>query len=156
MSKQLRILVVCCTQKMGEEVHNTPLAKSLKKCQNIMHMYYEGNTYSLPSMYNKQINESHYNNVDYVVFAHDDLSIEDNDLQGKLYKAMEQFDVVGLAGTKNVVVKKPALWHLMNNDQPFAGASGAVAHPVQGRDSVAMSAFGPTPDRVILLDGVLY
>lgn len=153
MDKKLKILTVSCSQKSAQEIDNQPLPTSLKRILNVPHIYHTDNKYGLPFIYNKYITEENYEQYDYIIFAHDDLSIEDNNLHGKIYEAMEQFDVVGLAGTSDVVIKQPALWHVMNNKQPFSGASGAVGHPTQNGE-IMVSGYGPSPKRVILLDGL--
>lgn len=109
------------------------------------------NTEALSKVYNRYINND---NKDYIlVFVHDDLCIEDVLLHKKLNKAMESYDVVGLAGIKApITIKEPCLWHLMGDRKNM---SGAVAH-YEKEPSIKrfMTSFGPMPERVVLLDGV--
>lgn len=110
------------------------------------------NTTGLPTLYNKELERSD-NKDKILVFAHDDLFIQDGFLHEKLNEAMEQFDIIGLAGIKAPIeIKSPAAWHLMGKPEQY---SGAVAH-YKPNDAVNqwMTSFGPTPERVILIDGV--
>lgn len=108
------------------------------------------NTRSLPEVYNRYINESNRNTI--LIFAHDDLLIEDLFLLKKLNEAMKSYDVVGLAGMKAPIsIKEPCLWHLMGDRNNM---SGAVAHFEKDSDNNRfVTNFGVTPARVILLDG---
>lgn len=112
------------------------------------------NTDSLPSVYNQFINKDNKNKI--VVFCHDDALIEDLFLVEKLNDAMKDFDIIGLAGIKpNITLKEPALWHLMG-DGDRNKLSGAVAHFFPNENTKRfMTHFGATPERTILLDGVL-
>jgi GT2 family glycosyltransferase len=84
-----------------------------------------------------------------VLFVHDDVSIEDSMLKEKLNEAIKTFDIIGLAGSKNVDLKKPAAWHLMANNVDW---SGAVAHIKDGQ--TFMTSFGSMPKEVDLIDGL--
>jgi len=106
---------------------------------------------SLAKVYNKEI-EDGCNENKILIFVHDDVIIEDLFLREKLNEAMEQFDIVGLAGIKApIAIKEPALWHLMGHPSQY---SGAVAHFDKNETQRFMTSFGKTPDRVVLLDGV--
>jgi hypothetical protein len=111
----------------------------------------------LPKLYNEFLTKEYTELYDYVVFCHDDITIQDHYWIEKLEKQFSKgYGVVGLAGTKQCVIKDKNLWHLMNNVKPFHDASGRVGHykeedPAKG---YFWSNFGPTPQRVILLDGL--
>ena len=67
------------------------------------------NTTGLPEVYNQYITPQTLANHDVVLFAHDDLYVDDFKLRGKLLSAMDAFDIVGLAGCLQPAIKKPAL-----------------------------------------------
>ena len=146
------ILIISATRGKKED---TVLYKSLQYQDNNRYKLdmYEDNEQGLSTIYNntlKTVSELEY---DYILFVHDDVSLQDSMFQFKIYESMKQFDVVGFAGTTKCVIKKPALWHIMNNDKPFHGASGAVAHP-NDQGIVRMSTYGDFGTRCILLDGL--
>ena len=85
-----------------------------------------------------------------VVFVHDDVDIQDFYLLEKLNQAMEDFDIVGLAGASNINLKSPALWHVMSDKKNW---SGAVGHIFIDK-SIAVSSFGPVPKRCLVIDGL--
>jgi|TARA_R110002012_G_scaffold29632_1_gene91114 GT2 family glycosyltransferase len=111
----------------------------------------EDNKESLHKTYNKAIDFSLENNVDELVLVHDDVILE-NFSEERLHSLFSRFDVVGCAGTTEVKLEKPALWHLMGGGFGSGNLFGAVAHG--DRDEKHMTAFGPYPKRVVLLDGV--
>lgn len=110
------------------------------------------NTDSLASICNKEIEyEANKNKI--LVCVHDDCIIEDLFLPEKLNEAINQYDIIGLAGIKApITIKPPCLWHLMGHPSQY---SGAVAHFDKGDlNHRFMTTYGKTPERVILLDGV--
>jgi len=117
----------------------------------------QSNTTPLPKLYNQKIIE--HGESKYIIFCHDDVSLEDPQLYEKIDKAIgnnSEFAICGVAGSKECVIKNNNLWHVMNSTgKPFYNCSGAVAH-YTGKDDTEcfMSNFGTTPARVILLDGV--
>lgn len=113
---------------------------------------FENNNRGLAGLYNKCITES---NSDYIVFCHDDVSIEDTQLPEKIDQAIgddSEFAICGVAGNQKCRVQDKNLWHLMGDRDSM---SGAVAH-YTGKDDTEcfMTNFGVTPKRCILLDGV--
>jgi hypothetical protein len=65
---------------------------------------------------------------------------------------MQDFDVIGVAGTTECKLQEPALWHIMGGGFGSGKLHGAVAHGDE--KNKAMTSFGPYPKRVLLLDGV--
>lgn len=111
------------------------------------------NDQNLSKIYNYHLNTE----VDskYVIFCHDDVSIEDSNLYGKIDKAIgddSEYAICGVAGNTMCRVQEKNLWHIMGNKDTM---SGAVAH-YTGKDDTEcfMTNFGPTPKRVVLLDGL--
>ena len=125
----------------------------------VIREYLNKNQDSLSICYNNIISNHKSETVDDIlVLAHSDLSIEDSCISNKLYNALidGEYDIAGIAGTTECVIKDHNLWHIMNNKKPQERHkvwSGAVGHYLND-GSVMMTSFGPTPRRVILIDGV--
>jgi len=114
---------------------------------------YNKDNQSLAKLYNQQIEQS--KNYEYLVFCHDDVSLECANLPDKLELAIgdeSNYAICGVAGTKKCKIQDKNLWHLMGEKKDL---SGAVAHYVNKDSPEAfMTPFGSFPQRVILLDGV--
>ena len=115
-------------------------------------VFKENNKESLHKVYNKAINFALQEDVQQLVLVHDDVILE-NFSEKKLRTLFSRFDVVGCAGSTEVKLQPPALWHLMGGGFGSGNLFGAVAHG--DRDKKHMTAFGSYPKRVVLLDGVL-
>jgi GT2 family glycosyltransferase len=114
-------------------------------------VFKENNKDSLQKMYNKAIDFALQEDVQRLVLVHDDVILE-NYSETKLDNLFEKFDVIGCAGTTEVKLTQPALWHLMGGGFGSGNLYGAVAHGDE--DNKHMTAFGKYPKRVVLLDGV--
>lgn len=112
-------------------------------------LMHTANKTGLSTLYNQYINKD-YEDC-YVVFVHDDVLIEDLYFVEKINEAHEQFDIVGVAGCKNPVIKHPPLWHLMCKPGEHRGFCAHVFP--DGKNT--MAAFGPSKESVDFLDGVL-
>lgn len=131
--------------------------QSLLRIRNIVTQEFdisfaEKNSTGLSKNYNNFLleNKSKY---DYIIFLHDDIIVDDARIFLKLTEYHKKYDIVGLAGGINAAIKAPALWHLMCGGFGSGNLRGAVAHTLPG-DKIAMTSFGPTPDRVVVLDGL--
>lgn len=122
-----------------------------KTCSNPF-FFKENNKEAIAKMYNKAIDFAIEEKAEYLVLAHDDIIIE-SDLDAKLSELFETYDIVGVAGGNNCKLQEPALWHLMCGGFGSGNLHGAVAHGDE--HSKSMTGFGPYPQRVILVDGVL-
>ena len=144
------IKIVSATKCDLKPSWETPIRQSIRKLRCACHVELN-NTKSLASVYNKHITDENKDKI--LVFVHDDALIEDLFLTEKLNEAIQEFDIVGVAGIKpNITLKEPALWHLMGNKEQY---SGAVAHFLPNENTKRfMTNFGLTPERTILLDGV--
>lgn len=113
---------------------------------DVVSPYYE-NAKKLPERYNHLINS--YKHEDCVlVLTHDDLVITDKNWIDKLHKALEMYDVVGLAGGTNATISRPCLWHVMCSER-----SGTVTHVNLSNNSTFNTHFGKN-GRVLILDGL--
>ena len=122
-----------------------------KTTENDTVVFKENNKDSLQKVYNKAIDFALQENVQKLVLVHDDVILE-NYSESKLDSLFEKFDVVGCAGTTEVKLKPPVLWHLMGGGFGSGNLYGAVAHG--NETNKHMTAFGKYPKRVVLLDGV--
>ena len=111
----------------------------------------ENNTDSLQKTYNKAIDFCIEESIEYIVVSHDDIIFE-NVTESKLLENFDRYDMFGVAGATQCKFNKPALWHLMGGGFQGGKLRGAVAH-VNGKKK-NMTAFGPYPSRVVLVDGV--
>jgi len=149
--KMKKILVVTCSKDSGKQ---SSLVHSLGELKDDVKLVVNANNrIGLSQAYNRQITPENLIKHDIVLFAHDDVYIDDLKLKGKLYTAIEGmgYDIVGLAGASQIKVKKPCLWHLMSSRD---SQSGAVSHPVDGDTKMAVTCFGPWPQRCLVLDGL--
>ena len=97
-----------------DNVKDTLIFKFVEKSQTQFDFtWIDKNTRSLAEIYNKEI-ENSLNKNNILVFLHDDCIPEDLFIQEKLNDAIQQFDIVGLAGIQApITLKPPCLWHLM-------------------------------------------
>ena len=116
-------------------------------------VYYE-NTLGLPNLYNASLDQAA--DADVLIFIHDDVWIDDWFLPERLREALEQFNVVGVAGNRRRVPKQPGWWttdtSTQLNDYDLPNLSGSIAHfegPV-----ARVIYWGEVPSPVKLLDGV--
>jgi len=110
------------------------------------------NTTPLPLLYNRAIDAAAPGDV--LVFAHDDLWIDDWLIAERLGEAFGRFDVVGVAGTRRRLPGQTRWWwndQTQARDHPYL--SGWVGHGPRAGPTVNI--YGPMPAEVKLLDGVL-
>lgn len=112
------------------------------------------NTDGLPTVYNRKLEQYKDSGVEFLVFVHDDVFIDDLKLASKLSKANKElgYGIVGLAGGLNPRISNPALWHLMTERKD---QRGEVAHPC-GTGLTITTPFGPSPSRVAIMDGLFF
>jgi hypothetical protein len=113
------------------------------------------NKKGLPALYNQYINEKYKN--EYVIFVHDDVQIADMFFYEKIVKGLNQYDIIGLAGTTKIVNKNTPAWHIMSGWlDPAVGKKycvGEVAHKFPD-GNITTSLYGPAWGRALLLDGL--
>lgn len=148
--KMKKILVVTCSKDDGKSSQLLSSLNSIK--DDVSLIVTPNNTKGLSEIYNRQLTSDNLIKHDIVLFVHDDVYIDDMKLKGKLYTAIEdlQYDIVGLAGASSIKIKEPCLWHLMSDRTMW---SGSVSHPVDDK-RIAVTCFGPWPERCLILDGL--
>ena len=157
-----KIYIVSATSKQNKE--DTLIWESIKKlidCNIIGENDYEivvGNHEGLATLYNKYLTPEHIN--DYVIFVHDDVTIEDINLKEKLIQGFSVSPILGVAGCDSPLhLNRPPLWHLLGDKEHL---KGEVSHYITlendvGNDPLAPSMttqFGVPWGNVVLLDGV--
>jgi GT2 family glycosyltransferase len=117
---------------------------------------FDNNCEGLPNIYNRAIEDAKRNPA-LLVFVHDDVHICDFFWMDRIYKALQQFDVVGLAGNRRRLVRQRG-WaftadvNWVRENSEFL--SGIVGHG-RGFPCNEISVFGPSKQECKLLDGVM-
>lgn len=137
-------MIVCSATAKNKE---STLLYNCLKGNSIPFCFKENNEDSLAVVYNQFI-EKYKDEHDWIVFVHDDVTLlYPNALKTALNGV--SWDLVGLAGSINIDIKKPTLWHLMCDRSDWRGA---VSHYID--DTHFVTSFGPMPSRCIMIDGV--
>ena len=148
------ILIISSTRQEIGAHESLELYKSISKLpkNNYILNITCNNKKGMPEIYNEALKQVNEKDHDIILFCHDDVYIDDLKLQEKLYKAINYFDIIGLAGTNNVKIRQPVLWHLMSTKEQW---SGAVQHPTDKTQThIHTTSFGPYPKRCLVLDGL--
>ena len=143
-----------------KDIINTMIMRSVhERLFNIASLditLHRNNIKGLPALYNEAL-QQHTADTRWLIFAHDDVYIDDNHVIDKLNKAHQthKYDIVGLAGCVDPAIKPYNLWHVMADR---TNLRGHVAHPAgvvnNGEQQITVTSFGPTPSRVALIDGL--
>ena len=157
--KEEKICFIAATRLSESEFwQNSPLGTCLKPLlddTDISAKIIFRNADGLPTVYNNGINSEHH--ADILIFLHDDIWLEDIDFIAKIKAALNQFDIVGIAGNTRRSKHQPAwLFRSIENNKfvwDDGYLSGSVLHGRPGHSEP--SYFGPTPANCQLLDGVL-
>jgi hypothetical protein len=150
-----KVIIVSCTRKLEIEANSLPLYRSWRDGLNTplykLDITWE-NTDGMPKVYNRKLEQYRNSGAEFVVCVHDDVYIDDLKLYEKLKMANSLgYNIIGLAGGLNPKLTNPALWHIMTerNQQ-----RGEVSHPAGNQNQTMTTAFGPTPSRVAIADGL--
>jgi GT2 family glycosyltransferase len=157
-----KIRLVCATRDSKERfLAESMLGRSLtllKRVRPIQVRLFSQNSAGLPTVYNAAIDEA-VRDPAILVFIHDDVSICDYFWAEKVEAALQQFDVVGLAGNKRRVPRQPG-WAFVRRDpgkfvwDERANLSGVVGHGT-GFPCKDLSVYGPPGAACKLLDGLM-
>lgn len=127
------------------------LEKSMGDSADVdLNILYNNTKIGLSEYYNKIINDPENLYYKYIILCHHDISLRYANLATCLKDGLDRFDIIGVAGGINPVVKEKNLWHWMMNREDYRG----IAAHSSGKDNMFMTSFGPFPDRVAVLDGV--
>lgn len=155
----MKYAIVSCTQK--SDYKQTLLYKSLARLEKdsnfcfLDHLtFFVNNKLGLSQAYNNFWKRDACNVLnDFVVFVHDDIWIDDATFIQKLERAHKNFDIIGIAGGINPVIKAPALWHMMCGGFQGGNLRGFAGHILTEGEKVSITNFGQTPERVTIIDG---
>jgi hypothetical protein len=148
--------IVSCTQLL--DYKQTLLYRSIAKIEKDTNFvlldklfFYTQNKKGLGEVYNSFLyNHPEY---DYVLFVHDDIWIDDAGFYIKLEEGHKKYDIIGVAGGLNPVLKTPALWHLMCGGFQGGNLRGFAGHYLPDGITTNITNFGPSPARVAIIDG---
>ena len=169
------LLIVSATRESAERfAGHTPLGRSITRLREagfaIRSNVAFDNKAGLSKVFNRSINRDVGSQI--VVFAHDDIWLDDIWMVQRLHEALMRYDVVGVAGNRGCAVNQPA-WAFPQRvgawDQP-ENLVGCVAHCLSPKDRQGtdakntakvppvdhdrVSRYGPARASARLLDGV--
>ena len=159
-SVDLPVRVVCATKFSSSEfLSSTQTGRSLQSFSSTAPVQIEiadNNSRGLPSVYNQAIDAAKSDPA-ILVFIHDDILITDFFWTERVKSGLENFDIVGLVGSRIRRPFQPTWMHefippaqFVKGDQLYW--SGAVAH---GEELFApISNFGPTLVECKIMDGL--
>lgn len=152
-----KLLIVTATREPLSAFHSsTLLGRSVGRLafdERIELRVAAENSEGLPRVYNRQICEENREKI--LLFVHDDVWLDDFFVCDRLERALEEFDVVGVAGNTRRVPRQPNWSHV--SESPFvadspANLSGFVAHGPQ--PGAALNRYGISGRACMLLDGL--
>ena len=114
---------------------------------------YDSNSHGLPVIYNKSIRESIHRPA-ILIFTHDDVHFLDFWWIKRIRESLKLFDIVGIAGNTRRLPFQPTWCHKdchMKLDHGYM--SGAIGLGTSFPPSM-LCVYGPTPQKVMLIDGV--
>lgn len=158
----MKYCFVSCTKSNEKDFYeNTPLGQSFKKLDiKDTYVRYE-NTEGMSFCYNEGI-ENIKDRYDIAIFIHDDVYILDAFWKEKLDISLETYDIVGVVGTAEFIMKlglnrPPNIisWHACSPDK---SKSGGCFHTIQDKgrslSDIYYTPFGPFNIRCATLDGL--
>ena len=150
------LILVVATQKSRSEFDEGPLGRSIRQIsfdKQVLYAVEAENSRGLPAVYNQVIDECYRGHE--VVFLHDDIWLDDVFFNWRIRSGLEQFDVIGLVGNRVLRPDSPT-WFSKDDTTQKPDSENLSGFIRQGALPFgAPYFFGPTPERVQLLDGVL-
>lgn len=130
---------------------NCILEESIQYHKDIeFNIRYNNKSVGLCEYYNSIINTQ--SEFDILIFCHHDVSLKYCNLRSVVEEGLKHYDVIGVAGCREPRIVEKNLWHWMSDRHH---QRGFAAHPISlGSKELFVTAFGPSPDRVAVLDGV--
>jgi hypothetical protein len=151
------ILVVATRASVAEFWTETATGRSVafNRPPGLSVHLFANNKLGLPSVYNQAIRAC-IGKPAILVFAHDDLHFLDFFWCNQIAEGLTQFDILGIAGNKRRLPKQSS-WAFVDQSLTWdarENLSGVVGHG-NGYPPKNLSRFGPSRQRVKLLDGLL-
>ncbi len=152
------IKIVCATRFPEQEFwEKSALGQSLKPLleqdPRLSATIAYSNSKGLPEVYNAVIDNKFLNAL--LVFVHDDVWLEQENLADTIQEALDAYDIVGVAGNRRLLPSQPSWAFIDENftwDKPEF-LSGEVRHGQ--KPGGELSRYGVVPAECQLLDGVL-
>lgn len=155
-------IIVVSASRMNREAFNTSaIYSSIDRMKHydkrIVLLPVCSNSVSLSAIYNQFIIDTIKDC--FIVFIHDDIWIEDMFFVDNISRALEQFDIVGIAGNRRIPPRGPTWFCLEDETQDQDNLSGGIFQhdPMLGSviEPNNFCYFGPCPADVQLLDGAM-
>ena len=156
----LKVIMVCATRRAEADFWaEAPLGRSMEFIAHQRQVglsLYLDNHVGLPQVYNQVIARAEDDAL--LVFAHDDVWLQDIFWVARLARALETWDVVGVAGNTRRQPGQVSWRHQQNSsgalvpdDGHLSGVVGYGPFPFRGE----VLDYGPVPAACELLDGML-
>lgn len=145
-----QVSVIISTRLINDDYVNH-VRKKFSHPKTEIIVYENDGKFSLTELYNKGINES---KNDIVIFMHDDLILETQNLSPKIVKLFNDnpdYGIIGIAGTDNLISGQ---WW-----QDRSSMYGIVAHIQDGKRHVnqySKQTFSDTLKDVVVVDGLFF
>lgn len=142
------ISVVISTRKFDDN-YLKHVGKMFSHPKTQILVYENDGVSSLPEIYNEGLNESMN---DIIVFIHDDLILETNNMTPKIIKLFDnnpEFGVIGIAGTDNLL---SGMWW-----EDKESMYGVVGHEHEGKRHInhySKGDYSEKPKEVVVIDGL--
>jgi hypothetical protein len=149
MSKYNRPISVVISTRKIDDTYLKHVEKMFSHPKTEVNIYENDGVNSLTEIYNIGLKES---KNDIVVFMHDDLILETNNITPKVVRLFEEnpeYGIIGLAGTDNLM---SGMWW-----QDRTSMYGVVGHEHEGKRHVnhySKQSFGDKPKEVVIVDGL--
>jgi hypothetical protein len=150
--------IVACSISRSADPCQTKIFKNLQKINKHsenkidLKLKHNNTKTGLCEFYNKCIDE-HAKICDYMILVHDDVEFINMDLAYQIEQGMQKYDILGVAGCIDPTIKDDNLWHLMTDRSKLRGFAG---HPCSNDpEEFYVTVFGPSPNRVAMIDGVV-
>lgn len=151
-------LVIATRENQENFFKHTAAGKSLasqRQIPDIELILFVNNKEGLPKIYNEVIRESFGEPIN-LIFAHDDIFFLDFFWHERILEALKSYEIIGIAGNKRRVPKQPSWFSTDINLNPDdLNLSGIVGHG-DGFPASNIGYFGPSRQKVKLLDGLLF
>jgi GT2 family glycosyltransferase len=144
---------VSATRLSESEFPMSPLGRSLSRFRNdprVRPRVTFMNAAGLPEVYNRRIESA--DPAEILVFVHDDVWIEDFYVSDRIVAALKDFDVVGLAGSRERFPRQRYWFQPLEGRSAAQLLAGAVAHGDGPLGRVKF--YGPIVAEVELIDGL--
>ena len=149
--------IVACSITRSSNSCQTKIFKNLEKINKNskesveLNLQLNNTSMGLSEYYNNCI-DKYAKDCEYLIFVHDDVEFINMDLAYQVREGMKEYDILGVAGCRNPQIKDVNLWHLMSTKHELRGFAGHSCS--ETGNELHVTSFGPSPNRVAMIDGV--